>query len=687
MKELNVFPVREGSKAPAVKGWHDKAAPLAEWLQEFPGHLRWGAPCGPRNGWWVLDIDPRHGGLESLSTLQDRYGELLETYTVRTPSGGYHFYFLWGPLCELLTNTAGKLGPGLDIRAEGGMVLVPPTDGYEIMTTCEPVAAPAWLLALLLPSASSASPAKSDEQPVRDPKAHASRAIASAIEEIQAAPEGTRDATMNRNAYGLGRIIGICGLNRDSVIDLLVTTAVEAGYNAHKALDCCTRGVDAGMKNPREVAASPSPAAVQAGGHLPAQAVDQLRPCPPKPSGQRPADPTSQAGLRWDAQNNEYRAWQRDLRTILDARLVTIRYDQSRVLYVRRGLRRVEVLGTAHRQAGVIIQVAGEGGLLLGAAKASEMAEEYLRCNEDRVVQTVPSLWDNGEGLYLWEAPAVEAGPTPTWDGILERMSDPVAFLAHVWSAFEPRFKGRQVLWLQGDGNDGKSILFSAIFEGSGVPMAAVNDDDLQRASQFLFSTVWDKPAVLIGDSKSVNLMMMGAVHRLTGRDYIGVEYKHGARFNAKFQGVVWVASNQRPQIEHSRSNLSRLSFLTIRPGEWVDGLAGKLRAELPGLLARAREAYVVACPRHFDIQLNDASRELLGESTSADHEKHAAALFNAGLRIEGDDFIARKDIVVRMNGKLDDGKLASFYRWLDQQPGVRAEKAHGVRGFRGLKS
>ncbi len=684
---MNVFPVREGSKAPAIKDWRARAAAIDSWNGLATG--RWGAPTGERNGWWVLDIDPRHGGLESLALLQERYGRLPETMEVRTPSGGWHYYFKWEAVCSELTNTAGKLGPGLDIRAEGGMVLVPPTPGYEIMSTSEAAAAPAWLLALLLPSASSSSPGKSDEQPVRNPLGHASRAIASAIEEIKAAPDGTRDACMNRNAYGLGRVIGICGLNRDSVIELLVTTAVEAGYNAHKALDCVTRAVDAGMKNPREAAASSSPAAVQGAPAAmpPGAPVDQLRPCPPKP-GAAPADLTSAAGRAWSEKQAAYQDWMGTLRLALDARLVLVQYDQSRVLYERIGLRRVSILGTGHVQAGAITRIGESVGLLVPPGTASAMVEAYLV--QAHAVTVIPSLWDRGDGLYLWEAPKVEAGPTPTWDAILERISDPVAFLAHVWSAFEPRFVGRQVLWLQGEGNDGKSILFSAIFEGSGVPMAAVNDDDLQRASQFLFSTVWDKPAVLIGDSKSVNLMMMGAVHRLTGRDYIGVEYKHGARFNAKFQGVVWVASNQRPEIEHSRSNLSRLSFLTIRPGEWVDGLAGKLRAELPGLLARAREAYVVACPRHFDIRLNEHSEALLEESTSADSEKHAAMLKRAGLRVEGNEFVSRKDILVRLDGKLDalSGRAASFYRWLGNQPGVTPFKdASGQRGFKGLAS
>lgn len=703
MTQLNVFPVRLDSKAPAIKGWHDAAKPLQEWLEDYTWaqHTRWGAPAGPVNGWWVLDIDPRHGGLESLSALQSLYGILPPTRVVKTPSGGTHMYWKWVKGCELLTNTAGKLGPGLDIRAEGGMVLVPPTAGYEVMSNSEDLAeAPTWLLALLMPavSARTSSPAGDGEEPIRNPRTWGAGAVASAVKEIREAPAGSRDHTMNRNAYGLGRVVVACGLDRDKVVDLLVTTAIEAGYDPHKALDCCSRAVDAGMNHPRAVAppagepqvADPVRHNGQPDGDGNRAPEVPLRPCPPKPPGPRPADPTSQAGLRWDAMDNEYRAWQRDLRTVLDARLVVVGYDQTRVLYVRRGLRRVEVLGTQHRQAGVIIQVAREGGLLVSAGKASELAEEYLKADEDKVVRARPTIWDSGDGLYLYESPKVEAGETPTWDTLLERMSDPDAFLAHVWSAFEPRFRGRQVLWLQGEGNDGKSIAFDALFEGSGTPFAALSDSDLIGGNQFVFSSVWDKPAVLIGESKNVNVLMTGMVHKLTGRDPIPVEYKHGQRFAAKFQGVVFVTSNNLPQIERTRSNLTRLSVVTIDGGAWIDDLPGKLRREVPALLARAHAAYSRLCPTHFEIHLNAAARDALGRATSFEDEQNATAFALTGLRIEGDDFLARAEVFKRLlasGSKLADvNKVASFYRWLERQDGVKAVKQKGTNGFRGLK-
>jgi hypothetical protein len=699
MTQLNVFPVRLESKAPAVKDWRKRAQPRELWDQDpdasWDDWSRWGAPAGPENGWWVLDVDPRHGGEASLEALQQLYGRLPKTYVVRTPSGGWHLYWRWVGACAELTNTAGKLGPGLDIRAEGGMVLVPPTPGYETMSNCDPADAPAWLLALLMPAPKVRASAGSEgdgEAPIRNPRQWGGRAIQSALEEIKAAPEGSRDATMNRNAYGLGRVVVACGLDRDKVVELLVDAAIAAGYDPAKALDCCNRAVDAGMQNPRTVAAVNVPAvdAVPAGAtgdQMVPPADAPLRPCPPKP-GPEPKDIGGAAWTAWSRVRDAYAAWQRDVRDVLNARLVVILYDQTRVLYRRHGLRRVELLGTADHQAGSIIHIGEQHGFLISAGQASTLAEEYLRMSTGRVITEHPTLWDTGAGLYRWEQPKVEEGPTPTWDTFLSRLTDADAFLAHVWAIFEPSYKGRQALWLQGDGNDGKSIAMTALFAGAGCPFATVSDADLVGGNQFLFSSLWDKPAVLVNESKNVNVLMSGMIHKLTGRDPVSVEYKHGQRFAARFNGCVLVTSNNLPQIEGTRANVSRLSVVRIRQGGWVDDLESRLRREVPALLHRAAARYTALCPQHFAIALNDESKELLGTATAAEDEAHSSALRLCGLKLDGNDFMPRSEIVSRLRAagfRFQAGELASFYRWL-KAAGAREHKADGVRGYLGVK-
>ncbi|MGI8926878.1 MAG: bifunctional DNA primase/polymerase, partial [Tepidiformaceae bacterium] len=75
----------------------------------------------------VLDIDPGHGGDESLRDLRARYGvEPFATRTVLTGGGGEHLYFVEPPGADLRPSV-GLLGPGLDIRAAESYVVAPPS--------------------------------------------------------------------------------------------------------------------------------------------------------------------------------------------------------------------------------------------------------------------------------------------------------------------------------------------------------------------------------------------------------------------------------------------------------------------------------------------------------------------------------------------------------------------------------
>jgi Bifunctional DNA primase/polymerase, N-terminal/Primase C terminal 1 (PriCT-1) len=88
----------------------------------WPSGVNVGIATG--RGLVVLDIDYRHDGGDSLSELERRHGQLPRTASVETGGGGDHLYFTTS---ALVRNSAGKLGPGLDVRGEGGYVVAPPS--------------------------------------------------------------------------------------------------------------------------------------------------------------------------------------------------------------------------------------------------------------------------------------------------------------------------------------------------------------------------------------------------------------------------------------------------------------------------------------------------------------------------------------------------------------------------------
>lgn len=150
-----IFPVKSGDKTPATThGCHDATIDSEVFQKLCKGPHNDGLATGLVSGVWVLDVDVRHGGDKSLHQLINQYGSLPFTVQSRTQSGGQHIFFKWDP-SHPLSNRANVM-PGLDVRADGGYVVVPPSVGsqgvYEWIVPPirnEIANAPEWLYELL----------------------------------------------------------------------------------------------------------------------------------------------------------------------------------------------------------------------------------------------------------------------------------------------------------------------------------------------------------------------------------------------------------------------------------------------------------------------------------------------------------------------------------------------------------
>ncbi|MCM2332379.1 MAG: bifunctional DNA primase/polymerase [Anaeromyxobacteraceae bacterium] len=98
---------------------------IAEWFDGLFGNGNIGIATGATAGIVVLDVDPRHGGEDSLAALETQHGELPMTPTSKTGGGGLHFFFAHPG--DSVRNSANAVGPGLDVRGEGGFVVAPPS--------------------------------------------------------------------------------------------------------------------------------------------------------------------------------------------------------------------------------------------------------------------------------------------------------------------------------------------------------------------------------------------------------------------------------------------------------------------------------------------------------------------------------------------------------------------------------
>jgi hypothetical protein len=150
-----VFPLTPSGKTPRTKNGHLAAtrnqAKISQWWQ------RWrtaniGVKTGAESGLVVLDVDVKNNqpGLQSLAELERQHGS-IETLRAHTPTGGLHLFFR-AP-AQVVTNRAGFL-PGLDLRGQGGYIVVAPSriDGQSYSwenPSAQIAEMPDWLLEII----------------------------------------------------------------------------------------------------------------------------------------------------------------------------------------------------------------------------------------------------------------------------------------------------------------------------------------------------------------------------------------------------------------------------------------------------------------------------------------------------------------------------------------------------------
>ena len=106
------------------KGATSDESLIRDWWGQWPD-ANIGGATGTPSGRVVLDVDPRSGGDESLAKLEREHDRLPETVLSLTGGAGQHLLFR--PNSYRLKSVNGKLGPGLDFKADGGYVVLPPS--------------------------------------------------------------------------------------------------------------------------------------------------------------------------------------------------------------------------------------------------------------------------------------------------------------------------------------------------------------------------------------------------------------------------------------------------------------------------------------------------------------------------------------------------------------------------------
>jgi hypothetical protein len=255
----------------------------AHWWSKWP-NANIGIAAGA-SGFAVIDVDPAHGGEDSLNRLtafaETRGIDLLDTMTARTGSGGLHLYYAApvtihaGPCpgtpdpgrCDgigCIRNGQGNKPPfgsdmpGLDTRGFGGYVVAPPSahvSGSEydwINFGRDPAPWPPLLSRVIesaypKPKPPTAAPVQASGAP-----RYAQVALEREVEALLSTGEGGRNGQLNRAAFSLGQLVAGGSLTQTQVEDALTGAARSIGLDDTEIRKTLESGLTSGRANPRQ---------------------------------------------------------------------------------------------------------------------------------------------------------------------------------------------------------------------------------------------------------------------------------------------------------------------------------------------------------------------------------------------------------------------------------------------------
>ena len=155
-RDWSVFPVNGKVPLKFSNGFLDATTDPAKVQRFWRGHPNRGIglATGDLSGVFVVDVDTEEA-MQLLRELYADHGDEPMTVTAKT-SRGCHLYLAMPQDGREVRNSAGKLGPGIDVRGTGGYAVLPPSPhpsgvAYAWATGRSPddipvAAAPDWLL-------------------------------------------------------------------------------------------------------------------------------------------------------------------------------------------------------------------------------------------------------------------------------------------------------------------------------------------------------------------------------------------------------------------------------------------------------------------------------------------------------------------------------------------------------------
>src|SRR6266542_3476371 len=252
----SIIPVIPGKK-PSVFTWREYQQRQAgreelwDWFAE--GNYGIAVITGAISGIVVVDGDRHHGN--GVRVLERKYGAFSRPTRMHiTPSKGVHLIYRHPGV--RIPNSHGAIGwlgePDIDVKGDGGYVVLPPTVGYRVARDITPARLPQWAR----PKPRRVSPVVSSAPVSPGPGTpYGRQAMVNELQRLGGTPNGSRNHGLYRAALKLGRLIARGQLSEGEVRQRLYGTARAIGLEPLETRRTLESGIATGMLQPRQ----PSP--------------------------------------------------------------------------------------------------------------------------------------------------------------------------------------------------------------------------------------------------------------------------------------------------------------------------------------------------------------------------------------------------------------------------------------------
>lgn len=573
-------------KHPRIKNWGEEASTdpekIAAWWNKTP-LANIGIPMGEKSGLVAVDVDTRHGGVDSLKALAKEYGELPATVAATTGGGGKHYIFKY--TSELRLKNVVGFRDGLDIRTQGGMIVAAPSlhvsgNRYKWDTggspfEMQPTDMPRWLVDEIQKVGIAIPSKKKDADPAP----------------MKKIKEGGRNNHLASLAGSLRRK-GIC---EDGIIATLRAENLDR--------------LDPSLADETVVAI--------------ARSITRY-----KPEAEKDDFKLTDAGnadrfvhmfdgeirfsnvhRKWYIWNGKY--WEQDDGTIVSYAIACVRNIINEANLLPDGDRRRELIKHSLRSEAsgrlrAIVEIASNNTALKITPEQMDRSPWLLNCHNGTINLKTGKLQPFDSKDFMTKMCRTKYDPnckTPLWDSLLDKVTKgDAAMQRYMQKAFGYALTGdtseQAIFILYGTGSNGKSTLLNVFAElldtyaqsaKSDTFMEKKNENvnnDIARLNGARFVT-----AIEMQENKR---MSEALIKSMTGGDKLVTRFLYGEFFEYTPQFKVFLAVNHKPVIRDDTNSIWRRIKLIPFTNVFTEQDRDKnfpakiLAAEMPGILAWA---------------------------------------------------------------------------------------------------